>query len=56
LLVLAVGFFIMTLDNEQYGLGFLGITLRPVDRDGRLYNRAVRDHGERQKHENTQEK
>lgn len=27
---LAVGFFIMTLDKEQYGLGFLGITLGPI--------------------------
>ncbi|MCC9135143.1 DUF3098 domain-containing protein [Pontibacter silvestris] len=28
--VLAIGFFIMTLDKEQYGLGFLGITLGPI--------------------------
>ena len=28
--VLAVGFFIMTLDKKQYGLGFLGITLGPL--------------------------
>ncbi|WP_276499651.1 DUF3098 domain-containing protein [Pontibacter litorisediminis] len=28
--VLAIGFFIMTLDKEQYGLGFLGITLGPL--------------------------
>lgn len=28
--VLAVGFIIMTLDNEQYGLGFMGITLGPL--------------------------
>ncbi|MHC2992033.1 hypothetical protein OB13_10695 [Pontibacter sp. HJ8] len=28
--VLAVGFIIMTLDKEQYGLGFLGITLGPL--------------------------
>lgn len=30
LVVLAVGFIIMTLDNEEYGLGFLGITLGPI--------------------------
>jgi len=28
--VLAVGFFIMTLDTQAYGLGFLGITLGPI--------------------------
>jgi uncharacterized membrane protein len=28
--VLAVGLIIMTLDNEQYGLGFMGITLGPL--------------------------
>jgi len=28
--VLIVGFFIMTLDNEDYGFGFLGITLGPI--------------------------
>ncbi|WP_161891126.1 DUF3098 domain-containing protein [Pontibacter russatus] len=28
--VLAVGFTIMTMDDEQYGLGFLGITLGPL--------------------------
>lgn len=28
--ILALGFFIMTLDKEQYGLGFLGITLGPL--------------------------
>ncbi len=28
--VLAVGFIIMTLDSEQYGLGFMGITLGPL--------------------------
>ena len=28
--LLAVGFFIMTLDNEPYGFGFLGITLGPI--------------------------
>ncbi len=30
IVVLAIGFIIMTLDNEQYGLGFLGITLGPL--------------------------
>jgi uncharacterized RDD family membrane protein YckC len=28
--VLILGFFIMTLDKEDYGFGFLGITLGPV--------------------------
>ena len=28
--LLAVGFIIMTLDTEQYGLGFMGITLGPI--------------------------
>lgn len=28
--VLALGFFIMTLDNEPYGFGFLGLTLGPL--------------------------
>ncbi|AKD05783.1 hypothetical protein PKOR_16960 [Pontibacter korlensis] len=28
--VLATGFFIMTLDNQPYGLGFMGITLGPL--------------------------
>ncbi|ARS34786.1 DUF3098 domain-containing protein [Pontibacter actiniarum] len=28
--LLAIGFFIMTLDDELYGLGFLGITLGPL--------------------------
>jgi hypothetical protein len=28
--ILALGFFIMTLDTEPYGLGFLGITLGPL--------------------------
>jgi len=27
---LAIGFFIMTLDKEDYGFGFLGITLGPI--------------------------
>lgn len=27
---LAFGFFIMTLDKEDYGFGFLGITLGPI--------------------------
>lgn len=30
IVVLSIGFFIMTLDEEQYGLGFLGITLGPI--------------------------
>ncbi|KAA9345866.1 DUF3098 domain-containing protein [Adhaeribacter soli] len=30
ILVLAIGFVIMTMDNEQYGLGFMGITLGPI--------------------------
>jgi hypothetical protein len=28
--VLGIGFIIMTLDKEQYGLGFMGITLGPI--------------------------
>jgi len=28
--VLAIGFFIMTLDTEPYGLGFMGLTLGPI--------------------------
>ncbi|MFT4740516.1 MAG: uncharacterized membrane protein HdeD (DUF308 family) [Marivirga sp.] len=27
---LALGFIIMTLDKEQYGFGFLGLTLGPI--------------------------
>lgn len=27
---IAIGFFIMTLDNKEYGFGFLGITLGPI--------------------------
>jgi hypothetical protein len=30
IVLLAVGFFIMTLDSEPYGLGFMGITLGPM--------------------------
>jgi hypothetical protein len=30
LVVLAIGFIIMTLDKEPYGAGFLGITLGPI--------------------------
>ena len=30
LITLAVGFIIMTLDKEQYGFGFLGLTLGPI--------------------------
>ena len=28
--VLILGFFIMTLDKEDYGFGFMGITLGPI--------------------------
>lgn len=28
--VLIIGFFVMTLDKEDYGFGFLGITLGPI--------------------------
>jgi len=28
--VLTIGFYIMTLDKEDYGFGFLGITLGPI--------------------------
>ena len=28
--ILAIGFIIMTLDSEDYGLGFMGITLGPI--------------------------
>ncbi len=28
--LLALGFFVMTLDTEDYGFGFLGLTLGPV--------------------------
>jgi hypothetical protein len=53
--VLAVGFIIMTLDNEQYGLGFMGITLGPlVVMAGfiiELFAIMVKDKA----HENTQE-
>ena len=30
LIVLALGFFIMTLDKEPFGFGFLGLTLGPI--------------------------
>ncbi|MCC9166575.1 DUF3098 domain-containing protein [Pontibacter harenae] len=30
IVVLIIGFIIMTLDTEPYGLGFLGITLGPI--------------------------
>jgi uncharacterized membrane protein HdeD (DUF308 family) len=30
ILTLIVGFIIMTLDSEQYGFGFLGLTLGPI--------------------------
>lgn len=30
IVTLVIGFIIMTMDDEQYGLGFLGITLGPL--------------------------
>ena len=30
ILTLIIGFIIMTLDSEQYGFGFLGLTLGPI--------------------------
>ncbi len=30
LVVILLGYFIMTLDSEEYGFGFLGITLGPL--------------------------
>ena len=30
IVLLAIGFIIMTLDTEQYGIGFMGITLGPI--------------------------
>jgi len=30
IITLILGFFIMTLDKEDYGFGFLGITLGPI--------------------------
>lgn len=30
IVLLVIGFIIMTLDTEPYGLGFLGITLGPI--------------------------
>jgi hypothetical protein len=30
ILTLTIGFIVMTLDSEQYGFGFLGITLGPI--------------------------
>jgi uncharacterized membrane protein len=30
LVIILLGFFIMTLDKEEYGFGFLGLTLGPV--------------------------
>lgn len=30
IVVLAIGFFIMTLDSEPYGLGLMGITIGPI--------------------------
>jgi len=30
IVVLIIGFFIMTLDKQDYGFGFLGLTLGPI--------------------------
>ncbi|MHA8064196.1 DUF3098 domain-containing protein [Aquirufa aurantiipilula] len=30
LCIMMIGFFVMTLDNEPFGFGFLGITLGPI--------------------------
>ena len=30
LVVILLGYFIMTLDNEEYGFGFIGFTLGPI--------------------------
>ena len=30
ILIIFSGFFIMTMDNEEYGYGFLGLTLGPI--------------------------
>lgn len=30
ILVMLVGFFVMTLDKEEFGFGFLGLTLGPI--------------------------
>ncbi len=30
LLTMLIGFFVMTLDKEEFGFGFLGITLGPI--------------------------
>jgi len=30
IIIISVGFFIMTLDIEDYGYGFLGLTLGPI--------------------------
>lgn len=30
LIILAIGFFIMTLDKQPHGFGFLGLTLGPI--------------------------
>jgi len=30
LVVILLGYFIMTLDKQEYGFGFLGITLGPI--------------------------
>ena len=30
IIIISVGFFVMTLDSEDYGYGFLGLTLGPI--------------------------
>ena len=30
IVIIFSGFFIMTMDNEEYGYGFLGLTLGPI--------------------------
>ena len=30
ILIMLVGFFVMTLDKEEFGFGFLGLTLGPI--------------------------
>jgi hypothetical protein len=30
IVVMVIGFFIMTLDKEEFGFGFLGLTLGPI--------------------------
>jgi hypothetical protein len=39
IVTLIAGFTIMSLDQEQHGFGFLGLTLGPINRDGRFHHR-----------------